>query len=51
MDFTNVNIKVPIEMAMYLTPQNKKAELERNALLLYPYINAKTISRGKAAKL
>lgn len=51
MDFTNVNIKVPIGMAMYLTPQNKKAELERNALLLYPYINDKTISHGKAAEI
>lgn len=49
MDFTNVNIKVPIGMTMYLTPQNKQAELERNALLLYPYINDKTISHGKAA--
>ena len=39
MDFTDVNIKVPIGMTMYITPQNKQAELERNALLLYPYIN------------
>lgn len=51
MDFTDVNIKVPIGMTMYVTPQNKQAELERNALLLYPYINDKTISHGKAAEI
>ena len=51
MDFIDVNIKVPIGMTMYITPQNKQAELERNALLLYPYINDKTISHGKAAEI
>lgn len=51
MVFTDVNIKVPIGMKMYLKPQNKRAELERNALLLYPYINDKTISHGKAAEI
>ena len=51
MDFTNVNIKVPTGMTMYITPQNKQAELERNALMLYPYINDKTISHGKAAEI
>ncbi len=51
MTFTDVNIKVPIGMAMYLKPQNKHAELERNALLLYPYINDRTISHGKAAEI
>ena len=51
MDFTDVNIKVPIGMTMYITPQNKQAELERNALLLYPYINDKTISHGKTAEI
>ena len=51
MDFTDVCIKVPVGMKMYLTPQNKQAELERNALLLYPYINDKTISHGKAAEI
>lgn len=51
MDFTDVNIKVPIGMSTYVTPQNKQAELERNALLLYPYINDKTISHGKAAEI
>lgn len=51
MTFTNVNISVPDGMTMYLHPQNKQAELERNALLLYPYIHDKTISHGKAAEI
>ena len=38
MTFTDVNIRVPIGMKMYLKPRDEKAELERNALLLYPYI-------------
>lgn len=51
MKFTNVDIKVPDGMVMYLKPQNKHAELVRNALLLYPYINDNTISHGKAAEI
>lgn len=38
-------------MIMYLRPKNPRAELERNALLLYPYINDRTISHGKAAEI
>ncbi len=51
MTFTDVNIRVPIGMKMYLKPRDEKAELERNALLLYPYINDRTISHGKAAEI
>lgn len=51
MTFTDVNIKVPEGMIMYLKPQNQHAELVRNALLLYPYINDNTISHGKAAEI
>lgn len=49
MVFVDVTIKVPEEMAAYLQPDNACAELERNALLFYPYIKDKTISHGKAA--
>ncbi len=38
-------------MAIYLHPKNKQAELERNALLLYPYIRDNIISHGKAAEI
>lgn len=51
MTFTDVNIKVPEGMAMYLRQKNPRAELERNALLLYPYIHNRTISHGKAAEI
>ncbi|MBQ6787416.1 MAG: hypothetical protein IJO85_06815 [Lachnospiraceae bacterium] len=51
MTLTDVNIKVPTGMTMYLKPQNQHAELVRNALLLYPYINDRTISHGKAAEI
>lgn len=51
MTLTEVNIKVPDGMVMYLKPQNQRAELVRNALLLYPYINDNTISHGKAAEI
>ena len=48
---TDVNIRVPVGMTMYLKPKDVKAELQRNALLLYPYIKDKTISHGKAAEI
>ena len=51
MTFTDVSIKVPEGMIMYLRPQSQRAEMERNALLLYPYINNRTISHGKAAEI
>lgn len=51
MTFTDVNIKVPEEMTMYLHPRSPHAELERNALLLYPYIHDRTISHGRAAEI
>ena len=51
MTFADVNIKVPEGMIMYLRPRNPRAELERNALLLYPYISDRTISHGKAAEI
>lgn len=50
MTFTDVSIKVPEKMAIYLHPRNKKAELERNALLLYPYIRDRTISHGESGR-
>lgn len=51
MGLVDVNIKVPMEMAVYLKPSNQVAELERNALLLYPYILKQTISHGRAAEI
>ena len=51
MALVDVNIKVPMEMAVYLKPSDHVVELERNALLLYPYILRQTISHGRAAEI
>lgn len=51
MALVDVNIKVPTEMAVYLRPSDQIVELERNALLLYPYILRQTISHGRAAEI
>jgi hypothetical protein len=46
-----VSINVPDEMVTYIKHQNHYAELVRNALLLYQYINDGNISYGKAAEI
>lgn len=51
MALVDVNIKVPMEMAVYLEPSSQVTELERNALLLYPYILKQVISHGRAAEI
>ncbi len=51
MTLTEVKISVPLEMASYITSDDEKTELERNALLLYPYIKNLTISHGRAAEI
>lgn len=51
MAYVDVNIKVPVEMAAYLNTSNEMLEMERNALLLYPYILNQTISHGRAAEI
>ena len=51
MALVDVNIKVPMEMAVYLKLSGLVAELERNALLLYPYILRQIISHGRAAEI
>lgn len=51
MSLVDVNIKVPTEMEVYLKPSAQVTELERNALLLYPYILKQTISHGRAAEI
>lgn len=51
MALVDVHMKVPTEMAVYLQPSSQVMELERNALLLYPYILRQTISHGRAAEI
>lgn len=38
-------------MAVYLEPSGQVTELERNAMLLYPYILKQAISHGRAAEI
>lgn len=51
MAYVDVNIKVPVEIAVYLNASNEMLEMERNALLLYPYILNQTISHGRSAEI
>lgn len=51
MTYTDIKISVPTEMCSYVTYYNHDMELERNSLLLYPYIKNLTISHGKAAEI
>ena len=51
MELTDIKIKVPVGMENYIDMEDETAELERNALLLYPLIKNMTISHGKAAEI
>lgn len=53
MSFTTVEIQIPEEMEPYVVMKNADddAILQRNALLLYPYIQNKNISHGRAAEI
>ena len=48
---TDVKISVPREMERFVVSSDPAMEMERNALLLYPYIKNLTISHGKAAEI
>ena len=51
MESAKIEISVPKEMILYVNSKDKKEELERNALILYPYIKDLTISHGRAAEI
>lgn len=51
MEMKEFNITVPREMLIYLSTDDDKTELERNAMMLYPYIKNMTISHGRAAEI
>lgn len=46
-----ITLEVPSEMVNYLEHYGKENELQRNALLLYPFIKNNTISHGRAAEI
>lgn len=51
MEMTEFNITIPKEMSVYLTIDEDRTELQRNAMMLYPYIKNLTISHGRAAEI
>ena len=51
MDFIEYKLKVPSELLLFLEKSDEKAEIQRYAMLLYPYIHNQTISPGRAAEI
>lgn len=51
MEMKEFSITIPKEMLIYLTIDNDRTELQRNAMILYPYIKNLTISHGCAAEI
>ena len=51
MALTELVIKVPEQMVSYINADNKQAELERNAMIMYPYVKNGMISHGRAAQI
>lgn len=51
MEMVAVKINVPKGMAPLIDELDAEKEFERNAMMLYPYIQNVTISHGRAAEL
>ena len=51
METAKIEIRVPKDMVLYINGGDQKKELERNALILYPYVKNLTLSHGKAAEI
>ncbi len=51
MNQRRIEITVPEEMVPFVLLSDGEAQLKRNAMLLYPYIQDGTISHGKAAEI
>ena len=47
----NVQLTVPEGMAPYLSGEDHGLSFERNAMILYPFIQNLTISHGRAAEI
>lgn len=47
----SVVLNVPEEMERYVNISDEKMEIERNALMLYPFIKNLVISHGRAAEI
>ena len=51
MELVSVRINVPKGMVPWINEADSKQEFERNAMMLYPYIQNATMSHGRAAEL
>lgn len=51
MEMVSVPMKLPKGMVPYLSDTERDRSFERNAMMLYPYIQDLTISHGKAADI
>ena len=46
-----VSLEIPEKMVTYVKPSSEEDQLERNAMILYPYIRKGIISHGRAAEI
>ena len=46
-----VNLEIPEKLVTFAMPNREEEQLERNAMILYPYIRKGIISHGKAAEI
>ena len=51
MELTTIQITVPKDMASLIETSDRLDGMERNAMILYPYIKDLTISHGRAAEI
>ena len=51
MEMKELSITIPKEMFVYLSVDDDRTELERNAMILYPYIKNLTVSHGRVAEI
>ena len=51
MKTVNIHLTVPEAMTPYLTDEDMELSFERNAMILFPYIQNLTISYGRAAEI
>ena len=51
MSIAEIKIKVPEQMLAYLQPETNQEELQRNAMIMYPYIKNGVLSHGRVAQI
>ncbi len=51
MEMTTLEISIPKDMRQYVDNIDEKTNIQRNAMILYPYIRNHVISHGRAAEI